>query len=122
MNRRASFVTSLLFIGCLGCVAACHREQKPVASPEPPPGEVLTQKNESGPVKATVTLDTSKAGWLSTGLYAPPGAKITVELPALAASAALSIRIGCHTDGLWHLGEWRRVPEISRSLPVSIHS
>ncbi|HYR58190.1 MAG TPA: M60 family metallopeptidase, partial [Chthoniobacteraceae bacterium] len=61
-----------------------------------------------------VPIDTSVPGWHSTGLYAAPGELIRVQVPALAADKKLGIRIGCHTDALWHLDEWKRPPEISR--------
>lgn len=29
------------------------------------------------------------------------------------------LRIGAHTDGLWHLPDWKRAPEISRVFPLT---
>jgi hypothetical protein len=51
--------------------------------------------------------------WHSTGLYAPPGAAITVTLPAEAVARRLTLRIGAHTDGLWHKDSWSRWPALS---------
>ncbi len=61
-----------------------------------------------------VALDTSIPAWQSTGLYAAPGELIRVQIPPELADKGLAIRIGCHTDSLWHLEKWQRAPEISR--------
>ncbi len=61
-----------------------------------------------------VAIDAAHPGWHSTGLYAPPGALVTVVVPAPAAGKGLSVRIGCHNDSLWHLPSWHRAPEICR--------
>lgn len=90
-------------------------------------------------VTRTVEIDRSVNGWHSTGLYAPPGEVVTVrwmpapavareaaEIGAVAAPGAGSsadaglgpggrLRIGCHTDHLWHLDRWERAPDIVRS-------
>jgi len=67
---------------------------------------------------ATVSVDPKIPGWHSTGLYAAPGEVVTVRLPANAANAGWKIRIGAHSDRLWHLDSWKRFPDISRSYPV----
>lgn len=64
-------------------------------------------------VSRTVAVDLRVPRWRSTGLYAPPGEVVTATLPE-DAPAGLALRIGCHTDALWHLASWPRVPEISR--------
>lgn len=66
----------------------------------------------------TVTIDTGIPGWQSTGLYAAPGELIRVAVPPALADKGLGIRIGCHTDSLWHLDKWQRAPEISRREPI----
>ena len=65
-------------------------------------------------VTRALTVDTSIPGWHSTGLYAAPGEVIRVALPAEAAALGLQVQIGCHSDRLWRLGEWKRAPEIIR--------
>ena len=65
-----------------------------------------------------VVIDTGVPAWHSTGLYAAPGELIKVQIPAEYADKGLAIRIGCHTDGLWHLDKWQRAPEISRHEPI----
>ncbi|MGB8169993.1 MAG: M60 family metallopeptidase, partial [Chthoniobacteraceae bacterium] len=71
-------------------------------------------------VKAkALSIDTSVPGWHSTGLYAAPGELIRVQVPPAAADKKLAIRIGCHSDALWHLEEWKRPPEISRRDPIT---
>ena len=69
---------------------------------------------EAPRVAKTLDIDTKVPAWHSTGLYAAPGELIKVTVPDSAAQAGLGVRIGCHTDSLWHLDSWQRVPEISR--------
>ena len=52
--------------------------------------------------------------WRSTGLYASPGSPISVTVPASATAAGLGVRIGSHSDRLFHLDPWRRYPDITR--------
>ncbi|GJQ28784.1 MAG: hypothetical protein HBSAPP03_06680 [Phycisphaerae bacterium] len=63
-----------------------------------------------------ITIDASIPEWHSTGLYAPPGAIITVRTDADAKN--FRVRLGCHTDHLWHHDKWSRVPDISREWPL----
>lgn len=49
-------------------------------------------------VTKTVTLYPNDSGWLSTGLYVPPGEVITVKTSSLTGN--LTARIGCHSDQL----------------------
>lgn len=67
-------------------------------------------------VTETHTIDTRRPRWHSTGLYAVAGEPLTVTIPASAVGRGLSLRIGCHTDTIWHLNEWRRMPEITKSV------
>jgi hypothetical protein len=73
---------------------------------------------EAKRVERTVTIDLNVPDWHSTGLYAAPGALITVTLPAEVTTKKLVVRIGAHTDGLWHKDSWSRWPALSwtRSL------
>jgi hypothetical protein len=68
--------------------------------------------------RQALSIDTATDGWHSTGLYAAPGQVIEVVVPASAVDVRLSVRIGAHTDRIWHLNTWRRYPEISRSWPL----
>jgi len=68
---------------------------------------------EAPRVEKVLSLDTSIPDWHSTGLYAAPGEAIEVTLPANAVAAGLGLRIGAHTDTLWHHERWERFPEIS---------
>jgi len=68
---------------------------------------------EASRVSRTLEVDTRIPNWHSTGLYAPAGEVITVSIPADAVGARLAVRIGPHTDRLWHLDSWSRCPEIS---------
>lgn len=70
-------------------------------------------------VSRELVLDLRKPGWASTGLYAAPGERIAVTVPADLASAKLRVRIGAHNDRLWHLDSWKRCPDITRTFPVT---
>lgn len=63
-------------------------------------------------------IDLSIPRWHSLGLYAPPGGKVTISGPDTIGSLKLHVRIGSHTDGLWHHDTWERMPEISRQFPI----
>ena len=43
---------------------------------------------------------------------------MTLEGASEIARKGLALRIGCHSDILWHLDAWRRHPEICRSVCV----
>lgn len=47
--------------------------------------------------------------WKCTGLYAPAGSVITIELPEN--TKDLDIQVGAHTDKLVHLVTWDRAPD-----------
>lgn len=69
-------------------------------------------------VRRTVEIDSNIGGWHSTGLYAPPGAEISCSLSGAPKDSSISVRIGCHTDSLHKLDEWKRVPEITMQVPA----
>jgi hypothetical protein len=69
-------------------------------------------------VTQTLTVDTRVPEWHGLGLYAAPGEVVTVTLPPAAVGKGLAIRIGAHTDTLWHLDRWERFPEITLSRPL----
>jgi len=69
-------------------------------------------------VTRTLAIDTTRPDWHSTGLYAAPGEAVEVAIPANAAGKGLGLRIGAHTDGLWHLDRWERWPSISWHAPL----
>ncbi len=80
-------------------------------------------------VSRTITVDASYVGldshyayagagepvWRGTGLYAAPGAQVTVKVPPAAAGKGLSVQIGCHNDALWDLEAWPRFPRLDRT-------
>ena len=71
-------------------------------------------------VSRTMEVDTGTPRWHSTGLYAAPGERVTVTMPAsVAAAGGFQVRVGAHTDGIWLRPDWTRMPEITRSFPVS---
>ena len=55
---------------------------------------------------------------MSAFVSGAPGEVIECRVPDRAAGQGLQVRIGCHTDGLWHLDAWRRCPEITRGFPL----
>lgn len=73
-------------------------------------------ENGAQTVRRTVEIDSNIGGWHSTGLYAPPGAEISCSLSGAPKDGSISVRIGCHTDSLHKLDEWKRVPEITMQV------
>jgi len=69
----------------------------------------------TGEIKVTPSIP----GWTSTGLYAAAGDTITVRLPEKLADKGYAVRIGCHSDTLYHLDKWERAPDITRSVPLA---
>lgn len=66
-------------------------------------------------IRAEIAITPSLPGWHSTGLYAVAGEPITVTIPASVADKGYAVRIGCHSDTLYHLDEWQRAPDITCS-------
>jgi Peptidase M60, enhancin and enhancin-like/N-terminal domain of M60-like peptidases len=79
------------------------------------PGGVSSQAPRG---EHTVTIDTAVPGWHSLGLYAPPGEKITITVAQKVVPLNLTVQIGCHTDQLWHLNSWERIPDVVRRFPI----
>lgn len=77
------------------------------------PGAVAS---DAARVTRVVSIDTRIPRWHSLGLYAPAGEVITVTVPP--GVKGLSARIGSHTDQLWHLPTWKRVPQIAIDRPL----
>ncbi len=73
-------------------------------------------------VKAEVKITPTIPGWTSTGLYAAAGETITVNLPAALADKGYAVRIGCHSDTLYHLDKWQRAPDITKSVTLATAS
>lgn len=73
---------------------------------------------QARPVTRTVSIDPSVPGWRSTGLYADAGARIHVFCPAVSLDKGYALRIGCHTDRLYQLDAWKRMPEIATLTPI----
>lgn len=69
-------------------------------------------------VTRQIAVDTSHPRWHSTGLYAAPGQLITVDVPASIANQGFEVRIGAHTDTLWHLAKWERFPDVSLAFTI----
>ena len=69
-------------------------------------------------VTKEVSIDASVPGWASTGLWINAGEPVTLKVPSDVAGKGFAIRIGCHTDTLYHLESWSRAPDISRSVPI----
>jgi len=79
------------------------------------PGKVPAEAKR---VTQKMDIDPTIPAWHGTGLYAAPGEKISVSIPAELATKGLAVRIGCHTDTLYHLESWSRAPDISRSVAL----
>jgi hypothetical protein len=89
---------------------AADRPASPAAAAFP--GSVPT---DAPRIERTIGIVCRESQWISTGLYAVPGEPITVEFDSErdVVPPHLQIRIGAHTDGLWHHPDWRRAPDIS---------
>lgn len=86
------------------------------------PGEVPV---DAPRIAATAIINLSTPAWHSTAMYAPPGEVVTLTVTPTddAAKRALekgriAVRVGCHTDQLWHKSDWQRVPSISLRIPL----
>jgi len=88
---------------------------KPVAAAEHFPGAV---PESAKAVTRTIAVDTTQTRWQSTGLYAAPGALVTVTVPDAATQANLEIRIGCHKDNLYNKESTQRWPLITMTKPI----
>lgn len=81
------------------------------------PGQAGEPQNE----RESVVIDTIVPGWHSTGLYANGGALIVIDAATEDGSPLpdLGLRIGAHSDRLWHLKEWKRAPQIDRVFAMN---
>jgi hypothetical protein len=79
------------------------------------PGAVSTDAPRT---KGEIVIQPSIPGWASTGLYAAAGDTISVTIPADIVGKGYAVRIGCHSDTLYHLEKWQRVPDICRSVSL----
>ena len=71
-------------------------------------------------VTQQVTINPAVPGWHSTGLYAAAGETIAVLAPPAATDKGFAVRIGCHSDTLYHLDTWQRAPDITKSVPLIV--
>ena len=69
-------------------------------------------------VTREVAIHPNIPGWTSTGLWVNGGDPITVKVPPAMIGKGFAVRIGCHSDSLYHLDKWERAPEITRSVPI----
>lgn len=60
------------------------------------------------PLDMNYSLRLPNKNWVSTGLYAPPGKVVTLEVPPGAEN--VSVQIGSHDDDLRGTATWNRVP------------
>lgn len=74
------------------------------------PGSVT--KKDAKRIEAEIQFDPSQQGWVSTGLYAEAGQPLKVKVPP-SLVGKVSCRLGAHSDKLFHLDTWKRMPEIS---------
>ena len=74
---------------------------------------------ESAPrVRHHVIVDPTVPEWCSTGVYAVPGEFLTVRVPDAMVAKGYRLRIGAHKDLLWHHSAWKRVPDVTVSVPI----
>ena len=70
-------------------------------------------------VSKRIAIDTSHPRWHSTGLYASPGQVIRIDVPTNVVNQGFKVRIGAHTDTLWHLDKWERFPDVSLVFAIN---
>lgn len=80
------------------------------------PGKVTA---DAPRITREVSVNPTIPGWTSTGLYAAAGETISVTVPAAIAAQGYAVRIGCHSDTLYHLDEWKRAPDITKSVTLA---
>ncbi len=114
-------VTRLMVEERLRIIAFAHWFQRlPAAEISAHPADFPGTVPRSLPrITSTVWVDPHRPGWQSTGCYAPPGEVITLELPEGFQLQGLVVQIGCHTDELWHLPSWTRIPAVVIRQPVT---
>ncbi len=67
----------------------------------------------------TFSLDTSKTGWLTTGMYSPPGELVTLTFPQSMIDRGYTIQVSGHVDDISSRSSWNRVPlGVARSFPI----
>lgn len=69
-------------------------------------------------VNKSIKVNLSAPGRQSTGLYAAPGELIRVRFAPASISDRLTMRIGAHSDELFHKREWKRAPWICRRFDL----
>lgn len=86
------------------------------------PGEVPA---DAPRIAAAASFNLATPAWRSTGMYAPPGEVVTITVTPsdqdskrALSRGRVSLRVGCHTDQLWHKSDWQRVPSISLRIPL----
>jgi hypothetical protein len=79
------------------------------------PGDVSA---DAPKVKRQFDFALNMPRWQSTGLYAAPGAKITISVGANAPKG-IAIVIGSHTDSCFKHTKWIRFPRISRKFDIT---
>ena len=91
-------------------------EVTPLAAANGFPGAVPANARRG---EHTIEITTAVPGWHSLGLYAASGEKITVTVPSTAVSLNLTLQIGSHSDQLWHLDSWERIPQVVRRFSIT---
>ncbi len=79
------------------------------------PGEIPSVAKR---ISKSIEINTLTPDWQSLGVYAPPGEIITISVPEAIVNKGFQIRIGCHTDSIWHLDTWARAPVISNAFEI----
>ncbi|QDU69829.1 M60 family metallopeptidase [Engelhardtia mirabilis] len=69
-------------------------------------------------VDRSVTVPAGPRGRRSLGLWSPAGSVVRVEVAGGQVPARTAVRVGAHSDELWHKPRWERWPRISRAVPL----
>lgn len=79
------------------------------------PGEVAADVPR---VERRIELDTAIPRWASTGLWAPAGEVVTLEVPELEDGVTITVVVGSHTDSVVGRPRWARFPVVSRRYRI----
>ncbi len=72
------------------------------------------------PVAIRRRINLATPGWISTGIYVPPGRIVSVQVLSQTGAAlpALQVQVGAHSDRLWKKTKWKRDPELVKRFPL----
>lgn len=118
------YTSTLLLFTCQQTTLAADQEKSPYADTFP--GKIGENAERVSNEEVRINFDfadlsylrmlVAPENWQSTGLYAPAGSTITINVPE--GIDHLDVQIGAHTDKLGHLETWDRAPIVAFSTTL----